>query len=291
MSESESKLQTILGNLGFSEIETKVYVFLLKESPTTGYRISHGIGKPTANTYKAISALQEKGAILIDDGEKRLVRPVRPHELLAHLERRYLKQCAEAEAILETIGKEMPDERVWQLSSVPQVYERARTMIAAAQEIILADVFPAQMTELRDDFERASARGVAVYVVVYESLDEVSFKTAIGSTSLENLNWPGNQLNLVTDASEHLLCMFTRNNLRIHQAIWSNSAFLSCLHHNHISMEILMKSLSPEDQERFVYSQSASEILLCNANPPGLRHMIETIGENISTETSKGETP
>jgi hypothetical protein len=42
---------------GFTGLEAQVYVFLLRHAPATGYRISHAIGKPTANTYKALAEL------------------------------------------------------------------------------------------------------------------------------------------------------------------------------------------------------------------------------------------
>lgn len=289
MNDNDSQLHATLGRLGFSAIEAGIYLFLLSESPATGYRISHGIGKPTANTYKAISALQEKGAVLVDEGEKRLVRAVPPRELLARLERGFSKQCADAEELLSSIGTEKPDDRVWQLTSVPQVYERARTMIAAAEEIILADVFPHQMRELKEDFERAAARGLEVQVSIYEPVEDVSFNTVMGAVSLDELTWPGNQLNLVTDAREHLLCMFTPDSSSVHQAIWSNSIFLSCLQHNHIGMEIIIKSLPIKEQNRLIERQGISGIFLSNANPPGLRQMIEAVGERKPSNDKWGE--
>src|SRR5688572_12935020 len=76
-----------LQTLGFSELEASIYAFLLTESPTTGYRIAQGIGKPVANTYKGIQALQSKGAVLIEDSDTRLCRAMPPDEVLGQLER------------------------------------------------------------------------------------------------------------------------------------------------------------------------------------------------------------
>ena len=44
-----------LQELGFTCLEAHVYVYLLRRAPATGYRISHAIGNPTANTYKALT--------------------------------------------------------------------------------------------------------------------------------------------------------------------------------------------------------------------------------------------
>ena len=61
---------------GFTALESEIYVFLLGESPATGYRVAQGINKPAANTYKAIQTLQSKGAILVEEGSSRFCRAV-----------------------------------------------------------------------------------------------------------------------------------------------------------------------------------------------------------------------
>lgn len=289
MNDNNSQLHATLGRLGFSPIEAGIYLFLLSESPATGYRISHGIGKPTANTYKAISALQEKGAVLVDEGEKRLVRAVPPPELLARLERGFSRQCSEAEELLASVGQSKPDDRVWQLTSIPQIYERARSMLALAEDIVLADVFPEQLEELLDDFNAAADRGVKVYVITYAPVEGARFKTVSRPSGLEHLAWPGDQMNIVSDANEHLLCMFSRRTGAVHQAIWSNSPYLSCIQHNHLSMEIAIKSLPKEEQDRVIYQAGVKEILLSEANPPGLQHMVKAAGGLSTSKKEWGE--
>ncbi len=54
--------------LGFTEIEALIYGYLVENSPATGYRISHAIGKQPPNTYKAIVTLENKGAIIVEVG-------------------------------------------------------------------------------------------------------------------------------------------------------------------------------------------------------------------------------
>ena len=84
--ESVQALQT----LGFSALEASIYSFLLTESTATGYRIAQALGKPVANTYKGIQALQAKGAVLVEDGSTRLCRAVPPDELMGQMERAFL---------------------------------------------------------------------------------------------------------------------------------------------------------------------------------------------------------
>ena len=75
--------------LGFTELESKVYLCLLQQSPATGYRVAKEIGSTNASIYKALESLEAKGAILVDDAETRLCRAVQYDELFDQMERSF----------------------------------------------------------------------------------------------------------------------------------------------------------------------------------------------------------
>jgi sugar-specific transcriptional regulator TrmB len=56
----ENCIHTLM-EFSFSGLEAEIYTFLLRDSPATGYRVAQALGKPVANTYKAIESLQNKG--------------------------------------------------------------------------------------------------------------------------------------------------------------------------------------------------------------------------------------
>jgi HTH-type transcriptional regulator, sugar sensing transcriptional regulator len=258
-----------LRDLGFSEIEALVYAFLLQSAPATGYRISHAIGKPTANTYKAIAALVQQGAVQVDEGKNRLIRAVPPEELLGRLERRARDRRETARSVLGALGRDLADDRVYTLRDRDQVLERARAMLARAGEIVLGDLFPAPAAALAEDLLAAAARGVRIVVKTYApcALPGVDVIAAPdGAWALAA--WPGQQLSLVVDADEHLLAMFDAGLARVHQAVWSRSTFLSCLQHNHVAMELV--NTAPE--------RDLANITILARNPRGLQRLRERTG-------------
>src|SRR5436190_9967806 len=113
----EDTFQSLTG-LGFTELEAEVYVSLLRHSPATGYRVAQSIGRPVANTYKAIESLQYKGAVLVDEGSNRLCRAVPAEELLAQIERSFQHRRQEAAKALASLHAAPEDDRVYQLQSV-----------------------------------------------------------------------------------------------------------------------------------------------------------------------------
>ena len=229
-----------LQDLGFTEIEALVYAALLTEAPTTGYRLSHRIGRPTPNTYKAIAALQAKGAVLVDDGHSRLCRPVPPDEVLAALERQFRERKTRALAAMEALRPDDADDRVYRVESVRQVLERARAMLATARRLVLLDLFPGPFAALAEALV-AAARRVRVVAKVYAPVRAPGV-TLVPCPDPERVRavWPGQQLSLVRDAEEHLVALLAEDLGSVHQAVWSNSTFLSCMHHNHLASELLL---------------------------------------------------
>jgi HTH-type transcriptional regulator, sugar sensing transcriptional regulator len=282
--------------LGFSEIEARVYAFLLQNDPSTGYRISHAIGKPTANTYHAISSLERMGAVQVEDGENRLVRSVPPRELLAQLDRLFRKRKLKAQAALSELSRAGEDDRLYALRGMEQVLERAGSMIRRARSVIVADLYPGPLAELESDLIRSARRGVQVAVRSYAPngllAADPSIVVALPPQAPQAMAaWPGQQITLVTDAEEHLLSLFNRDMTEVHQAVWSRSTFLSCLHHNHVAMEIAFTSWesgrthSLAEAERRLSRVAGLSLLRVGA--PGLRRLQSRFGASSRT-TGRG---
>lgn len=259
--------------LGFSEVEARVYTYLLAHEPTTGYRISREIDKPTANTYKAIASLEAKGAVWVEEGENRICRAVAPDELLARISRNFEETKARAVAALAEIHQPDGDDRIYQIRSLEAVLERARTMLAGAERIVLADVFPGLAEVLRDDLVGAAERGVEVAVKLYRPEELPGVRVVLEPGGNTPAKWPGVQLSLVADAKEHLLALVDHDLGSVRQAVWSESPFLSCMHHNHVASEILFtlyEGVGPLPFPSQEIVEDAMGITLLRSGPPGL---------------------
>jgi predicted transcriptional regulator len=237
-----SRLES-LTQLGFSDIEARVYLALLRESPQTGYRIARAIGKAAANTYQALESLAHKGAIIVEQGDARQCRAVPPAEVIERLRREFAERGEQVTRELEEMDHGTEDERVYQLRSISQVFERARTMLSKAQRIVIADIFAAPLERLVAAFDDAAARGVSVYVRGYGNLGACKFHYTGGGQAdrVSAEAWPGQHLALVVDGREHLIALCDWSMERVHQAAWSASRYLSCLQHIHLADEYLFR--------------------------------------------------
>lgn len=265
----QSEAEQALAALGFTELEARIYCALLTSGPATGYRLAKLVGKAPPNVYQALSALARKAAVLVDETEPRTWRAARPAELLAVLGGTFAQRQEEAQRRLSSLATAPADDRIYQITDPDQVVERARAMLAGARDIVLFDLFEAPLAILRDPLEATAARGVTVAGLVYgptSPMAGVTVRPAAGA-SVARDRWPGAQLTLVVDAAEHLVALMTPAMDGVRRAIWSDSAYLSCLQHSGLSAEIRLTGVETPPGP-------LSRLSLLAAAPRGLRALI-----------------
>lgn len=227
-------------DLGFTEIEALVFCELTRLGPSTGYRLAKAVGKAAANTYQALDALSQKGAVLVDEGESKVWRAVPAAELIAALQARFEHRSQTALSALQTLKAPEAEARLYALKTPDQVLARARAMIAAAREVILFDLFPQPFAALEPDLARAATQGVRVVGQIYEpqatTVAAVLQKTAPSQLAA----WPGLQVTIVADAREHLTALISRDGERCRHGAWSDSVYLACIQHSGLAAEVVL---------------------------------------------------
>lgn len=234
-----------LTDLGFTQLEARVYACLLVHSPITGYGVAKKIGAPVANTYKAIQSLQLKGAVLVDEGEKNLCRAIPSDELLDQMERRFRESKTLAAEEMKKLGGSPDDDRVYHLTTPQQVYERCRSMLEGADQVAFLDLYPGPFHELKSALSEAADRGVKVAVQVYEDVELDGIRLVNCRFSHMVNKWPRQWLQIVVDGTQFLIALFTEDGKGVHQAIWSASPIISWVFHTLADADISLAQLLP----------------------------------------------
>ena len=240
-----------LVELGFTRLESEVYVHLLQHSPATGYKIAKAIGRPNSNTYRAIATLETKGAILVDDADKKQFHAVPFAELLEQIERRFgARQQAAAEHLSQLSSVET-DDRIYQIGSVDQLYTRCRRMLAECREMVVVDIFPKPLDILQPDIEAAAARGVNVILQVYQPATVAGVRAIVhpmGADLMES--WPLQAVLVMADGQESLLAAVDRHDENtLHKCCWTASPFLAYVLLSYSHAEVLLSLVRNEITE------------------------------------------
>lgn len=228
-----------LMELGLTSLEAQIYTVLLQQSPATGYGVAKAVGKPVANVYKALQTLETKGAIEVDRGKVRMVRAVPVEQLLELLEGRFRRHRDHAADTLKNLPGPSDDTRIYHLRDRDQVFEKCRQIIRSAETLVLLDIFPKPLVELRWDIEEATQRGLTVEMKVYEAIDVSGVEVTLEPKhDWIRSRWPAQWINLVADGSEMLLALLDEHAERVIQAVWSSSPFLAWIGYSGLVNEI-----------------------------------------------------
>lgn len=270
-----------LVGLGLTELEAHIYIFLLAEPQSSGYRIAQAINKPVANTYKAIHSLQAKGAVVVQEGESRAVVPVPPSEFLAGISRRFQERKELVKRLFSKPPRLESDSAMYEIRSADQVFERCTRMLRQSTEVVLVTAFPFALERLRPELQKAAGRGVMVAATTYhEELIPGVFCIQENRSREVLSRWPGDWLNMVADGSEHLLSLLGRDNTVLH-AVWSRNPYLSWVYHSAVSAAFASTALTKKIADHCSAEELAEAVRdlrrLRSPDAPGYARLLDFI--------------
>jgi sugar-specific transcriptional regulator TrmB len=230
--------------LGLTQIEALAYAYLVANPSSTGYRVSRGIGKPTANVYRALESLGRKGAVLQDRAATPAFRALAPVDLLARLEDQFMQRKAQAARELASLQPDEGDERVYALKTFDQILARARILLASARRVTFLDAAHDLAAMLVTEIQDARHRNVRVLLrsrpvpLFAEPTPDLAV-AAHRDTLIDAAPRPGTHpsIRVVTDAREVLMAWFTLEGGRVREASWTRSAFVARATHEALASE------------------------------------------------------
>ena len=228
-------IEKSLESLGLTQMEALAYAYLVANPSSTGYRVARGIGKPTANVYRALESLGRKGAVLQDRAATPSFRALAPDDLLARLEHDFMQRKSAAAEKLASLQPDEGDERIYALNAPDQVMTRARLMLASARRVVLVNTATTVAERVHDEIAEARARRVRVLLCTRAEGSPPHHDTFPRASAA-----PGvlPSLRIVADAREVLLASFDHDEARTHEAFWTRSSFLARSLHDALAAEL-----------------------------------------------------
>ena len=125
-----------LRQLGFTDYEARIYIQLLKASPATAYEVSKAAGVPRANTYAALEALAQRGAVLPVNEEPLRYVAAPPKSLFEGISRQTRALCSDLSNRLLAMTSADQDYYVWTTHGEMAVQEQIEAIIAESRHSI-----------------------------------------------------------------------------------------------------------------------------------------------------------
>lgn len=162
-----SELVADLKRLGFTEYEARVYVQLLRQSPATAYEISKSSNVPRPNTYHALDALTQRGAVLpVNENPVRYVA-ADPQELFDTISRQTRSLCSTLADRLSALTPVRNDQYVWTLQGDEAVHDRIEALINEARKVLWIKAADDVLRRHKKALRAAAERGVETLIVLF----------------------------------------------------------------------------------------------------------------------------
>ncbi|MBN1327166.1 MAG: hypothetical protein JW996_04385 [Candidatus Cloacimonetes bacterium] len=254
---AKEALLKMLREIGLSELEANIYIWLLENKRSTGYKIAGQIGKPVANTYKALKSLQRKGAVISDDSSGTIYFDTIPaEEFLNKLESEFRHKRENIIAEVNNLEIKQEPTGIYELHSKELVFEKVKSMINTTRKQLLIDGFPAPMKVLKDLLTKEFTSTKSIYIKNYDGdlIDNVhQIQASIPDLTYTELN--GQWLIVLRDTVESLIAFFNKDGSELIHAVWTQDPFISFVLYNGSAYEFNFTEVCEQ-----VYSNDKNKI-------------------------------
>ena len=236
---NETKLMERLRALGFTTYESKAYITLLKNNPSTRYELSKNSGVPRSAIYDVIKKLETLGAVnaLYTSPEKYV--PLPPDQLLGLLERQFKERLEDARKALKQFDTEIEPGHLWNIVGYQNMLHKAREMISNAKETIFLSIWDRECKKLKEDLDAAHDRGIRIIAFSFTPLDlKVEEKYSYNIPEKELLNIWERKIILVVDQSQ--LLMGEADDRYTKKTAWTDNKAIVDIATNHIILDITL---------------------------------------------------
>jgi sugar-specific transcriptional regulator TrmB len=235
---------TQLCQLGFTQLESEVYLHLLINGDNTGYAVAKGIGKAVANVYKGVEGLINKGAIEIIMGDSKICHAVPWKQVLTQAQSRFSYNISELELQLSQLPEQQEDESIYQLKNIEQVLNTGKLIIEDASSIIVGEFEPEAAEYFAPFLRNAAKRGVEVRVKIYKPiLIDKAYITLREQGEQVYAKTHSTSFKLCADGKESLTAVVSTNLSSVVQAFKSKSALICMQMHCGLIYELILTEL------------------------------------------------
>ncbi len=176
--------------LGFNKAESTVYLELLRNKKSTGYKIAQNTGISRAGVYQALDSLYSKGIIYLSSAGAKEYIAKEPKVLLKELENDYISNINALDKELEVIEYEKNINFFLNIEGYDNIMNKLKEMIShSKEEVYIGSNFGVE--PLENEFIEARKRGVKIVFYspheLQSELDiDIYYRSGFESVSIKN---------------------------------------------------------------------------------------------------------
>lgn len=215
-----------LTDLGLNNLESLVYLSLLKHPGSTGYRTAKNLGKAVSNVYQALESLTRQGFVILQyEGKDRLYSPVPVTEVVARLKSDVERKTKILEKELKNLETPALETGIYKIDNGEQLFNKVETLMDNARGSILLTADAFFLRRFKNRLEKAGADGRKILILGYERIEFSNCEFLLLDTRGKS-PWPGHWIIMDVDGVQHLIAFFEKPDTLTH-AIWCDDQYVS----------------------------------------------------------------
>lgn len=208
--------------LGLNSYDAKVYLSLLKQSPSTGYEISKLSGIPQARAYETLKSLKTRQIVVTSGSNPVTYIPVPHEELLRRAETKFNSSMTFLKNNLTSFSNEII-QPILNINGEKHICAKAIEMVNNAKKELFIELWKEDLPSLHEPLKEAHDRGVQIKIVGYNGVDldfGLVYQHGLGRTMENSLG--GRWIVIAADNKEGLTGIISSEK-NSPQAVWTQN--------------------------------------------------------------------
>lgn len=213
----------LLEKLNFTKTEAAVYIDLLKNSSSGGYKIAKNLNISRSSVYSALDNLYKKGIVFLVPGDSQVYKAENPSVLIEKIKNQFNETTELLNDKLKDIEITNKEERYVNIAGYENIILKIKQLILEAKREVYINT-DINLSKFKDEFMQIKERGVRI--IVFSFKKQVLQDVPIEIYTHSNMNCEGKETRimlvvdcektLVADKGPHreeFLGVFTENTL------------------------------------------------------------------------------
>ncbi|WP_244834066.1 TrmB family transcriptional regulator [Clostridium sp. BJN0001] len=252
-----------LQNLGFNNVEAKIYIALIKFNELNGSQIAKKLNVSRSSVYTALNNLYDKGIVYLVADKTNMYKAKNPDVLINMLKSNFEKNTENLKDELLNLKSKEESVVYYNLKGTENFINKAKEFLSIAEKEVYINTC-IDIDVFKEDILNASKRNVRIIIFSYGPMDKHDLPVELYRYPENNHNLPKEiRLMMVADLKYTLICSSDAENINL-KGTFTEDKLLAKIVSEHIHHDIYMLKLKQKEKRELINDDIKLNTLLEN---------------------------
>jgi len=256
-----------LENLNFNNIESKVYIMLVKYNELNGSQIAKKLNISRSSVYSALNNLSNKGVVYLVPGDTNTYKAENTETLVDNMKSNFEENIRNLKDELLKIQDKSEENRYYNLNGDKNFLSKAKEfLIMAEREVYINTCIDLQV--FKEEIHMLAEKGVRVIVFTYNEINSDGLPIELYKHPLDEKVYEEEQeirFMMAVDLKNTLICSGIKGKIEMN-GTFTKDKLLARIVAEHIHHDIYLLKLKQKDNKEIIDDEIRLHTLLDSTN-------------------------